>query len=152
MRKVGFIIYPGYQPMGFAVTSPFEIANAQAAEPVYDIRMLSKHGGLVRTSLGFHVSTEPFAEESYDLIVVCASMEDASPETIEFIAMRGLIAAGSLQPATERLSLQKQGFSTGGVQQPIGFAPTSFGPAIPMCGSKRTGSSSLTDRCGFQPA
>jgi hypothetical protein len=46
MRKVGFVIYPGYQPMGFAVTSPFEIANAQAAEPVYDIRMLSKQGGL----------------------------------------------------------------------------------------------------------
>jgi hypothetical protein len=41
MRKVGFIIYPGYQPMGFAVTTPFEIANRQAAEPVYDIRMLS---------------------------------------------------------------------------------------------------------------
>ena len=66
MRKVGFIISPGYQPMGFAVTSPFEIANAQAAEPVYDIRMLSKHGGPVRTSLGFQVSTEPFSEEPYD--------------------------------------------------------------------------------------
>jgi transcriptional regulator GlxA family with amidase domain len=85
MRKVGFIIYPGYQPMGLAVTAPFEIANRQAAEPVYDIRMLSKHGGPVRTSLGFHVSTEPFSEEPYDLIVVAASMEDASPETIEFI-------------------------------------------------------------------
>ena len=85
MRKVGFIIYPGYQPMGVAVTSPFEIANAQAAEPVYDIRMLSKHGGLVRTSLGFQVSTEAFAEEPYDLIVVGASMEEASPETIEFV-------------------------------------------------------------------
>jgi len=33
MRKVGFIIYPGYQPMGFAATAPFEIANRQAAEP-----------------------------------------------------------------------------------------------------------------------
>jgi len=85
MRKVGFVVYPGYQPMGLAVTSPFEIANAQAAEPVYDIRLLSKHGGLVRTSLGFHVSTESFSGEPYDLIVVCASMEDASAETIEFI-------------------------------------------------------------------
>ena len=35
MRKVGSVIYPGYQPMGLAVTSLFEIANAQAAEPVY---------------------------------------------------------------------------------------------------------------------
>src|ERR1700758_4953310 len=85
MRKVGFIVYPGYQSMAFAVTSPFEIANRQAAEPVYDIRMLSKDGGPVRTSLGFQVLTEPFAAEPYDLIVVAASMEDASPETIEFI-------------------------------------------------------------------
>ena len=85
MRKVGFLIYPGYQPMGFAVTSPFEIANQLSAEPVYDIRMLSKHGGPVRTSLGFEVLTEPFSEEPYDLVVVAASMEPASPETIEFI-------------------------------------------------------------------
>jgi transcriptional regulator GlxA family with amidase domain len=85
MRKVGFIIYPGYQPMGFAVTTPFEIANRQAAEPVYDIRMLSKDGGLVRTSLGFQVLTEPLAAERYDLIVVGASMEEASPEMIDFI-------------------------------------------------------------------
>jgi transcriptional regulator GlxA family with amidase domain len=85
MHKVGFIIYPGYQPMGLAVTAPFEIANRQAAEPVYDIRMLSKHGGPVRTSLGFEVLTEAFSAEPYDLIIVGASMEDASPEMIEFI-------------------------------------------------------------------
>jgi transcriptional regulator GlxA family with amidase domain len=85
MRKVGFIIFPGYQPMGFAVTTPFEIANRLAAEPVYDIRMLSKHGGPVRTSLGFQVLTEPFSGEAYDLIVVGASWEDASSETIELI-------------------------------------------------------------------
>ena len=85
MRKVGFIISPGYLPMGFAVTTPFEIANRQAAEPIYDIRMLSKHGGPVRTSLGFHVLTEPFSAEPYDLIIVGASTEDASPELIDFI-------------------------------------------------------------------
>src|SRR5437899_454615 len=85
MRKVGFIISPNYQSMGFALTAPFEIANRQAAEPVYDIRMLSKHGGPVRTSLGFQVLTEPFAAEPYDLIIVGASTEDASPELIDFI-------------------------------------------------------------------
>jgi transcriptional regulator GlxA family with amidase domain len=85
MRKIGFIIYPGYQPMGLASTTPFEMANRQAAEPIYEIRMLSKHGGPVRTSVGFHVSTEAFAEEQYDLIVVGASWEDASPETIDLV-------------------------------------------------------------------
>lgn len=85
MRKVGFIVYPGYQPMGFAVTAPFEIANQQAAEPVYDIRLLSQRGGPVATSLGFEVLTQPFSEEPYDLIMVCASMEEAPPETVDFI-------------------------------------------------------------------
>jgi transcriptional regulator GlxA family with amidase domain len=85
MRRVGFIISPGYQAMGFAVTAPFEIANQQASVPVYDIRLLSKDGGPVRTSLGFQVLTEPFSEEPYDLIIIGASMEDASAETIEFI-------------------------------------------------------------------
>ena len=85
MRKVGFIVYAGYQAMGLALTAPFEIANRQAAEPVYDIRMLSKFGGPVRTSLGFEVLTEPFSAEPYDLIVVGASFEDVPPETVEFI-------------------------------------------------------------------
>src|SRR5260370_27865386 len=85
MRNARFISPPGYQSMGFAVIAPFEIANQQAAEPVYDIRLLSKDGGPVRTSLGFHVLTEPFSEEPYDLIIIGASMEDASPEMIEFI-------------------------------------------------------------------
>ena len=40
MRKLGFIIYPGYQPMGFAVTSPFETANRQAADPADPFGMI----------------------------------------------------------------------------------------------------------------
>ena len=85
MRKVGFVVYPGYQTMGFALISAFELANRQAAEHVYDIRMLSKDGGPVRTSIGFHVLTERFAEESYDLIIVGASWEAPSRDTIEFV-------------------------------------------------------------------
>src|SRR5258707_14731058 len=85
MRKVGFIISPNYQSMGFALTAPFEIANRQAAEPVYDIRMLSKHGGPVRTPLGFQALTEPFAAEPHHLIILGPSTQDASPKRIHFI-------------------------------------------------------------------
>jgi len=85
MRKVGFVVYPGYQTMGLALISAFELANRQAPEQVYDIRMLSKDGGPVRTSIGFHVLTERFAKESYDLIIVGASWETPSRETVEFV-------------------------------------------------------------------
>lgn len=85
MRKVGFVIYPGYQTMGFATISAFELANRLTAERTYDIRMLSKDGGPVRTSLGFQVSTERFTDESYDLIIVGASWDPPSRDTIEFV-------------------------------------------------------------------
>ena len=58
MRRVGFIMHPGYSPMGFAVTTAFEIANLQASESVYDLHVLSKDGGPIRTSVGFRVETD----------------------------------------------------------------------------------------------
>jgi transcriptional regulator GlxA family with amidase domain len=85
MRKVGFIIHPGYSPMGLAVSTAFEVANIQAGEPVYDIRMLSRDGGPVRTSLGFQVATEAFNGDYYDALIVGGAMEESSPEVIDFV-------------------------------------------------------------------
>lgn len=85
MRKVGFLITEGYAPMGFAVSTAFEVVNGQSTTPVYDIRMISEQGGTVRTSLGFEVVTHPLGEDRYDLIVVGASMEVPTPGGIAFI-------------------------------------------------------------------
>jgi transcriptional regulator GlxA family with amidase domain len=85
MRRVGFVITEGYVPMGFAVSTAFEIANLLTPEPVYDIRIISEPGGPVRTSLGFEVVTQPLGEERYDLLVFGASMEDAPVPTIAFV-------------------------------------------------------------------
>jgi transcriptional regulator GlxA family with amidase domain len=52
MRRVGFVVFPGYQVMGFAVISVFEIANFHAGNAVYDIRLLSEAGGRGRHILG----------------------------------------------------------------------------------------------------
>ena len=37
MREVGLVIYAGYQPTGFAVTSPFEIARERSGRRVLEI-------------------------------------------------------------------------------------------------------------------
>ncbi|GGF86068.1 AraC family transcriptional regulator [Azorhizobium oxalatiphilum] len=85
MRRVGFIVYPGFSPMGFAVSTAFEVANLQMPERAYDVHMVSPSGGPVRTSQGFSVHTEAFAGEHYDLLVVGGSMESASPELVDFV-------------------------------------------------------------------
>jgi transcriptional regulator GlxA family with amidase domain len=85
MRKVGFIVHPGYSPMGFAVSTAFEVANLHSGMPVYEVHMLSEDGGAVRTSLGFSVNTEAFSGDPFDLLIVGGSMEEAGPETVAFV-------------------------------------------------------------------
>lgn len=85
MQKVGFVVTPGYSTMGFAVITAFEVANLMAEAPIYELHLLSEHGGRVPTSAGFDVMTESMADTQYDLLLFGATMEQASPATIEFV-------------------------------------------------------------------
>ncbi|KQS96422.1 MULTISPECIES: GlxA family transcriptional regulator [unclassified Rhizobium] len=85
MRNIGFIVHPGYSPMGFAVITAFEIANLVSGEPQYELHLLSVTGGPVRTSIGFSVETEHLSGRHFDLLIVGGGMEDARPELIDFI-------------------------------------------------------------------
>lgn len=109
MRKVGFILHPGYSPMSLAVSTVFEFANLQADEPVYDVRMLSPEGGPVRTSVGFQVLTEAFTGEPLDLLVVGGSMEDATPEVVAFVREAPRFARRIAAPCVGALVLAAAG-------------------------------------------
>jgi transcriptional regulator GlxA family with amidase domain len=52
MRRIGFVLSPGFHVMSFAALSVFECANNEMGEPVYDVRLLSETGGLMRSSIG----------------------------------------------------------------------------------------------------
>jgi transcriptional regulator GlxA family with amidase domain len=58
MRRIGFVLSPGFQVMSFAALSVFEFANKEMGEPVYDIRVLSETGGSMRSSIGCNASTK----------------------------------------------------------------------------------------------
>ncbi|MHA6767437.1 GlxA family transcriptional regulator [Sphingobium ummariense] len=113
MRKVGFTLHPGYSPMSLAVSTVFEIANLQAGKAVYDVQMLSEHGGPVRTSVGFEVMTTPFSSEPLDLLVVGGSMEDATPEVVAFVRTAPKFARRIAAPCIGALVLAEAGLLDG---------------------------------------
>jgi transcriptional regulator GlxA family with amidase domain len=87
MQRVGFIVFPGFQVMSFAVISVFEFANIQLGEPAYDVKLLSETGGSVRSSAGMSVVAEPFDDTNFDTLIVGGGteVEPATPGLIEFV-------------------------------------------------------------------
>jgi transcriptional regulator GlxA family with amidase domain len=85
MRRIGFVLSPGFQVMSFAALSVFEFANKEMCEPVYDVCLLSETGGLMRSSIGVGVVTEPFDATIFDTLFVCRGTEPSTPGLIEFV-------------------------------------------------------------------
>jgi transcriptional regulator GlxA family with amidase domain len=80
MQRIGFVIYPGYQVMGFAAISAFEMANAHTGEDVYEVRMLSETGGVIRTSFGMNIDSVRLDDTPLDTLIVGGGM-DIQPST-----------------------------------------------------------------------
>ena len=88
MQRIGFIVFSGYQVMAFAALSVFEVANHQAGRPVYDVHVLSEAGGMIRTSVGMTIGSEPFDDTVYDTLIIGGGgeLEPATPGLIEFVS------------------------------------------------------------------
>lgn len=85
MSIIGFLLHPGFSPMGLAVVAAFDVANRQAGKQAYDVIMLSDAGGLVRGTMGLSVETEALSDRHLDLIIVGGGAEAATPATIAFL-------------------------------------------------------------------
>ncbi|MGF6267375.1 transcriptional regulator GlxA family with amidase domain [Paraburkholderia youngii] len=87
VHHVGFVVFPGFQVMGLTMLTTFEVANVVLGEDVYHTTLLSEHGGLVRSSTGFCVETDPFGEARFDTVIIGAGMlpEPATPRLLEFV-------------------------------------------------------------------
>lgn len=87
MHEVALAIFPGFQAMGFAVVSAFEVANMTLGKPAYRLTLLSENGGPVRSSAGFCIETEAFGDETFDTVVIGAGaqIEPVTPAMAEFV-------------------------------------------------------------------
>ncbi len=87
MLRLGYIVAPGFQVMGFGALSVFEFANQAAGEPFYDVHILSETGSSVRSSLGLAIDSEPLDESHFDTILVGGStgLVAPSPRLIAYV-------------------------------------------------------------------
>jgi transcriptional regulator GlxA family with amidase domain len=87
MQRIGFVVIPGFQMMYFAALSVFEFANFSTGRPVYEIEVLSEHGGPVASSVGVPIDTKPFGDPAFDTLLVSGNMQisAASPGLIDFV-------------------------------------------------------------------
>ena len=87
MHRVGFIIYPAFSPMNFAVTSVFETANWEVGSAAYEVTLLSENGGPVATSLGYEIQTSAFKRRTFDTIIVAGGITapTATPRLLNYL-------------------------------------------------------------------
>jgi transcriptional regulator GlxA family with amidase domain len=74
MHKIGFIIYPGFSAINFAVTSVFETANWTVGSAAYEVTLLSEHGGPIATSMGYDIQTSSFKRRTFDTLLVAGGI------------------------------------------------------------------------------
>ncbi|RVN79248.1 GlxA family transcriptional regulator, partial [Sinorhizobium meliloti] len=75
MHRIGFVVFPRFQLMGFAAVTAFEMANLALGETVYEIELLSEAGGEVKSSAGFGVLTKTFDHTAYDTVMFGAGVQ-----------------------------------------------------------------------------
>lgn len=87
MRRITFVIYPGYSVIALSAVSVFETANMLAGEAPYDLRFVSESGGSVRTSSGIRLDSERFNDEPGDTLVVGGATipGPSTPAMVEFV-------------------------------------------------------------------
>ena len=75
MHTIGFVVFPNFYLMGFAAVTAFELANVVLGEPEYEVTVLSEEGGLVMSSAGVRVETQPISDAGFDTVMFGSGVE-----------------------------------------------------------------------------
>jgi transcriptional regulator GlxA family with amidase domain len=99
MLTIGFVLPTGFQIMGLAAASAFELANVSAKQRLYDIRLLSEEGGAVPNSFGVPIQTRAMAREKVDTLIV-AGLLYPTPSSSGLIKQLRRVAGSSRRTAS----------------------------------------------------
>lgn len=75
MHRIGFVVFPNFYLLGFAAVTAFELANVVLGERAYEVTVLSQQGGLVASSAGIRVETQPFGDTAFDTVMFGSGVE-----------------------------------------------------------------------------
>jgi transcriptional regulator GlxA family with amidase domain len=89
MRRIGFVVYPGYSVMALAAVSVFETANLLGEEAAYELHFISETGGPIGTSSGMKLESEPFGDIPFDTLIVggASITQPSTPGMIAFLRL-----------------------------------------------------------------
>ncbi len=79
MKRVGLIVFRGFQILDLAAASVFEIANQLADRKTYDFSLFSERGGSVMSSSGIAVETQALSNVTFDTVIVAGGLALDTP-------------------------------------------------------------------------
>jgi transcriptional regulator GlxA family with amidase domain len=87
MKRIGLVVFPGFQILDLAAASVFEMANLEVRTPAYEIHVVSEGGSATRSSIGAAVQTIALDPQAYDTLLVAGSntLHPPSPQLLRLL-------------------------------------------------------------------
>lgn len=80
MPAIGLLVFPGFQCLALGAQTAFELANKATDEEFYSFHLLSLEGGLIPSSSGFRIETQPVADQTrLDTLLFLAGGQPTDP-------------------------------------------------------------------------
>lgn len=74
MKRIGMLVFPGFQILDLAAIAAFELANIHANKQVYQVELLSEEGGPVASSSGVVTDSKCFGTGKFDTLVMSGAL------------------------------------------------------------------------------